>query len=70
MFELPLLPFWNNFGRDQRELAKKYGVTLIPKKYLVSVFAGNGNTVDGLHLSQKGHDDLAAKVYGLMKVGL
>ncbi len=69
MFELPLLPFWNNFGRDQRELAKKYGVTLIPKKYLVSVFAGNGNTVDGLHLSQKGHDDLAAKVYGLMKIG-
>ncbi len=68
MFELPLLPFWNNFGRDQRELANRYGVILISKKYLVSVFAGNGNTVDGLHLSQKGHDELAAKVYGLMKI--
>lgn len=68
MFELPLLPFWNNFGRDQRQLASKYDVVLIPKRYLVSVFAGRGNTVDGLHLSQKGHDELAGVVFGLMKI--
>lgn len=30
MFELPLLPLWNSYGRDQRILAEKYGVTLIP----------------------------------------
>jgi acyl-CoA thioesterase-1 len=69
MFELPLLPFWNNFGRDQRALANKYDVILIPKKYLVSVFAGKGNTVDGLHLSQKGHDELVGMVYNLMRIG-
>jgi acyl-CoA thioesterase-1 len=68
MFELPLLPFWNKFGRDQRELANKYGVVLIPKKYLVSVFAGKGNTIDGLHLSQKGNDALAGAVYDLMRI--
>jgi acyl-CoA thioesterase I len=68
MFELPLLPFWNNFGRDQRQLANKYGAILIPKRYLVSVFAGSGNTIDGLHLSQRGNDELAGTVFGLMKI--
>jgi acyl-CoA thioesterase-1 len=68
MFELPLLPFWNVFGRDQRVLAEKYGVTLIPKSYLAGVFGSKGATLDGLHLSQKGHNTLAKSVYGLLKV--
>ncbi|MGA2241914.1 MAG: GDSL-type esterase/lipase family protein [Verrucomicrobiota bacterium] len=68
MFELPLLPFWNSFGKAQRILAKKYGVILIPKSYLTKVFASKGDTVDGLHLSQKGHDALANSVYGLLKI--
>ncbi|HTR43935.1 MAG TPA: GDSL-type esterase/lipase family protein [Pseudomonadales bacterium] len=66
MFELPLLPFWNTYGRDQRILAEKYGVTLIPKNYLVEAFAGKGNTIDGLHLTQKGHDELAEMVHKLL----
>lgn len=68
MFELPLLPFWNEYGRDQRLLADKYNVTLIPKNYLVRVFAAKGDTVDGLHLSQKGHDELAKSVYRLLRI--
>ena len=68
MFELPLLPFWNEFGIHQRFLAEKYNVNLIPKNYLVRVFAKKGDTVDGLHLSQQGHDDLAKSVDGLLKV--
>lgn len=68
MFELPLLPFWNHYGRTQRILAEKYDVTLIPKSYLVEAFAGKGNTIDGLHLTQKGHDELANSVYGLLRV--
>lgn len=68
MFELPLLPFWNEFGRDQRLLARKYRVTLIPKKYLVSVFAGKGDTIDGLHLSQKGHNELAKEIYQILRI--
>ena len=68
MFELPLLPFWNAFGRDQRVLAEKYRVTLIPKSYLAGVFGSKGATVDGLHLSQKGHNALARIVYRLLRI--
>lgn len=68
MFELPLLPFWNVFGRDQRVLAEKYRVTLIPKSYLAGVFGSKGATLDGLHLSQKGHNQLAGIVYRLLRI--
>jgi acyl-CoA thioesterase I len=68
MFELPLLPFWNSYGRDQRILAEKYSVTLIPKRYLVEAFSGKGNTIDGLHLTQKGHDELAGLVFKLLEI--
>jgi acyl-CoA thioesterase-1 len=68
MFELPLLPLWNAFGRDQRVLAEKYRVTLIPKCYLAGVFGSKGTTVDGLHLSQKGHNALARIVYRLLRI--
>ena len=67
MFELPLLPFYNDFGKGQRNLAKKYNVILIPKHYLTDVFGMKGGTLDGLHLSQKGHDALANSIYGLLK---
>jgi lysophospholipase L1-like esterase len=67
MFELPLFPFCNAFGQAQRNLAKKYNVILIPKHYLTDVFGLKDGTVDGLHLSQKGHDALANLVNGLLK---
>jgi acyl-CoA thioesterase I len=68
MFELPLFPFCNAFGTAQRNLARKYNVTLIPKHYLTVVFALKGGTLDGLHLSQKGHDALANSIYSLLKI--
>jgi acyl-CoA thioesterase-1 len=68
MFELPLLPFWNAFGKDQRVLAGKYGVTLIPKSCLAGVFGSKGATLDGLHLSQKGHNMLARTVFSLLRI--
>ena len=68
MFELPLLPFWNAYGADQRMLAKKYGVTLIPKRYLAGLFGQKGATLDGLHLFQQGHDKLARIVFGLLRI--
>lgn len=68
LFELPLLPFWNSYGREQRILAEKYHAILIPKKYLVRVFSARGDTIDGLHLSQKGHNELAASIFALMKL--
>jgi acyl-CoA thioesterase-1 len=67
MFELPLFPFCNAFGKAQRNLARKYNVTLIPKHYLTDVFGLKDGTVDGLHLSQKGHDALANSINSLLK---
>ena len=68
MFELPLLPFWNAFGEAQRVLADKYGATLIPKSCLAGVFGAKGATVDGLHLSRKGHHQLARVVFSRLRI--
>ena len=68
MFELPLLPFQNSIGEVQRELATQYGVKLIPKCYLASVLGMEKGTLDGLHLSQLGHDALAKTIGGFLKV--
>ncbi|MCL2648835.1 MAG: GDSL-type esterase/lipase family protein [Phycisphaerales bacterium] len=54
MMELPLLPHKMLFGRIQRRLAEKYGVSLIPKRYFIQVLSGGGATSDGLHLSKAG----------------
>jgi len=67
VFELPLLPFCNALGKAQRNLAKKYNVILIPKHYMTDVFGLKDGTLDGLHLSQKGHDALADSIYHLLK---
>ncbi len=66
MFELPLPPFYNRFGHAQRRLAKEYGVTLIPKRYLATVLGTPGATTDGLHLSNTGHALLADTVAGIL----
>lgn len=68
MFELPLIPFHNSFGTAQRSLAKKYRVALLPKRFLTKVFGIAGGTLDGLHLSQAGHDALAGEIQGVIRV--
>ncbi len=65
LLELPLPPFYNHFGADQRCLAAKHGVVLIPKSVLAHVLAAPGATVDGLHLSSAGHLRLADALWGL-----
>jgi lysophospholipase L1-like esterase len=67
MFELPLYPFKTDFGRAQRELAAKYGVTLFPSRCLTEVFGMKGGTIDGLHFSRAGHDALAHIVAGMLR---
>ena len=67
VFELPLLPFCNAFGKAQRNLARKYNVKLLPKHYMTDVFGLKNGTLDGLHLSQKGHDVLADSICHLLK---
>jgi acyl-CoA thioesterase-1 len=54
MFELPLLPHKIGYGQIQRRLARKYGVWLIPRRYLVSVIQSADATSDGLHLTVPG----------------
>lgn len=60
MYELPLPPFRHEYGRIQRELAKKYKVALIPKRVLLGVLSANDATVDTIHLTQAGHRRMAA----------
>jgi acyl-CoA thioesterase-1 len=66
MFELPLFPFHGEIARAQRELARRHGVTLIPKRYFAGVLAGEDATIDGLHLSDVGHERMAAVVESLL----
>lgn len=67
MFELPLPPFRNEYGRIQRSLARKHHVALVPKRVLLSVLAANDATVDTIHLTQAGHQHMAATVWKLVR---
>jgi lysophospholipase L1-like esterase len=63
MFELPLPPFCNQYGRAQRRLAAQYGVRLIPKRIFMGVLAGSETTLDSVHLSPEGHQRMAEAVW-------
>jgi lysophospholipase L1-like esterase len=62
MFELPLLPLQNRYGRVQRDVSREFGVRLIPRRVLAGAVALPGHTTDGLHLSMTGHRWLAETV--------
>lgn len=63
MFELPLPPFYHEYGRIQRTIAARHHVILIPKRVFLSVIAGNDSTLDSIHLSEAGHESMAATVW-------
>lgn len=66
MFELPLPPFYHEFGRIQRSAAATHGILLVPKRVFLSVIAGSDSTLDTIHLSQQGHDRMAAAIWQLV----
>lgn len=68
MFEIPLPPFGNAYGRAQRRWADKYGVKIIPRHVLADLFRQPGTTTDGLHLSNEGHHLLAEKVSNILSL--
>jgi len=68
MFELPLPPFCNAYGETQRLLARKYGISMIPKTCLANVFAKKDATSDGIHLTQAGQAALAGAVEKMLAV--
>lgn len=67
MFELPLPPFRNEYGRIQRRLASKHGIVLIPKRILIGVLTEEGMTTDGIHLSRAGHERMAAVIGNILQ---
>ena len=67
MFELPIPPLYEGYGRVQRNLASRYGVALIPKRVLLSVVEAAEATVDSIHLTQQGHDQMASFVWALLE---
>jgi acyl-CoA thioesterase-1 len=67
MFELPLPPLSNENGRVQREIAARHKVSLIPKRVLMGVLSAGGATSDSVHLTQAGHDQLAACVSRMIR---
>ena len=66
MFELPTLPFRTTYGRIQRRLARQYEVVLLPKRCLLSVIRVPGNTTDGIHLTDQGHQAMADLVWRIL----
>src|SRR5262245_18229059 len=59
MLELPIIPGAWAFAAWQRHFAAKHGVILIPKRVMADVILTEANVVDGLHLSQRGHERMA-----------
>jgi len=66
LFELPAPPFMTGYCRVQRTLAKRHGVKLIPRRVFARVLSGEGNTIDNLHLSNKGHRMMADEVWSIL----
>lgn len=67
MFELPLPPFYHEYGRLQRTIARRHQVQLIPKRQFLSVLAGDDSTMDSIHLSATGHQRMAKLVWRMIR---
>lgn len=62
MLELPVLPGRWSYAQHQRKIAREHEVILIPKSVLASVLADPRNTSDGVHLTQRGHEEMAEEL--------
>ena len=67
LFELPLFPFQNAYGTAQRDVARKYGCAMLPKRCFAKVLGTQDGTLDGLHLSQAGHNAMAGIIADLIR---
>lgn len=67
MFELPLPPLFNEVGRIQRRVASRHKVPLVPKRRLLSVLTTQGSTLDSIHLTQAGHEQMATLIWSLIR---
>ncbi len=68
MFEIPFPPGEYRFLYYQRRIAKKYGVTFIPRRFLANILLRvPGSTIDGLHLTNAGHEAFAVNLLALLE---
>jgi lysophospholipase L1-like esterase len=67
MFELPLFPFENAYGIEQRRLASKYNIRLIPRRFLAGILSLPNATIDGIHLSNTGQRELSNLVWTVIE---
>ncbi len=67
MLELPLIPFRNGYGAAQRRMVRKYDIQLLPKRCFADVLGTKDGTLDGLHLSQEGHNRMARIMAGVLQ---
>jgi acyl-CoA thioesterase-1 len=63
MFELPLPPLYHEYGRAQRQVARKHGAKLIPKRQFLNIIAPKEATLDTIHLSAGGQRQMADCVW-------
>jgi len=66
-FELPLLPQYYSYGKIQRKLAKQLNIDLIPKFVLATAFNSKDATLDGIHLTPKGHEIMKQQIQKLIQ---
>ena len=66
MFELPLPPLCARYGAAQRRLARRFHVSLIPKRRFCKVLTSKGATVDGIHLSARGQTQMMELIRSLL----
>ena len=66
MLELPLFPWQIEYGKIQRELAKEFDVTLLPKRIFAGVLSVKGVSNDLAHLTAKGHELMAEKMWSVL----
>lgn len=66
MLELPLFPFDNCYGIQQRRVASENGCMLIPRRCFAQVLAGPGATLDGIHLSATGQRLMARMIWEMV----
>ncbi len=67
MLELPLIPFYHEYGRIQRHVANQFDVKLVPKAHFLAVLAEEKATVDSIHLTQHGHAMMAKMIWQVVK---
>lgn len=60
--EFPVLPGGWRWAAAQRRLATAEGVTIVPRRILAGVLVDPAFTLDGLHLSDAGHRELARRL--------